>query len=253
MKKTLILCIVLFSLISCDIVDFYLNPTSSVEISFVHSWNDKPIQLLDVKYTNENGEKMSINKLKYVVSKIILKKHSNQVYTIKDYILIDLNKSRNFINFEEVPAGYYQISFVFGLNNEDNIDDAFQDLNAQNFNCPETYGGGYYYMQLEGEYLNSNDELTNYYYHTIRANDKSNPQNLVFQDTSFKVDLGIIEIGGLWSTQIIVNHDISEWFKNPYSWNLNNHNPGSTGDFDTQILMSENGKSVFSLKKTYID
>ncbi|MBL4905627.1 MAG: hypothetical protein JKZ00_06380 [Flavobacteriaceae bacterium] len=164
-----------------------------------------------------------------------------------------MNKSRNSISFEEVPAGHYQISFVFGLNNEDNIDDAYQDLNTLNFNCPGTYGGGYYYMQLEGEYINSNDDLTNYYYHTIRAFDNNNPQNPIFQDTSFIVDLGIIEVGGIWFTNIRVNLDISEWFKNPYTWNLNNHNPGSTGDFDTQILMSENGKSAFSLKNISIE
>ena len=49
------------------------------------------------------------------------------------------------------------------------------------------------------------------------------------------------------STAIDIEMDISEWFKNPNTWNLNEKDVNLMGDFDSQLLMNQNGASVFSL------
>jgi hypothetical protein len=41
--------------------------------------------------------------------------------------------------------------------------------------------------------------------------------------------------------------NIAEWFKNPNTWDLNVLNTVLMPNFDAQILMHQNGKSVFSL------
>jgi hypothetical protein len=41
--------------------------------------------------------------------------------------------------------------------------------------------------------------------------------------------------------------NIAEWFKNPTIWDLNELNTVLMPNFNAQKLMSENGKSVFSL------
>jgi len=40
--------------------------------------------------------------------------------------------------------------------------------------------------------------------------------------------------------------NIAEWFKNPYTWDLNELNTVLMPNFEAQLLMSQNGKSVFS-------
>ena len=41
--------------------------------------------------------------------------------------------------------------------------------------------------------------------------------------------------------------NIAEWFKNPNIWDLNQRNTVLMPNFEAQLLMSQNGKSVFSL------
>ena len=69
--------------------------------------------------------------------------------------------------------------------------------------------------------------------------------NLKFEDTSFTVDLGSIEIKENASIEIKMN--IAEWFKNPNTWDLNTLNSELMANFEAQKQMSANGKTVFSL------
>ena len=82
-------------------------------------------------------------------------------------------------------------------------------------------------------------------YHVISAVNTADPNNLIFQDTSFKVDLGVVSISA--TTEIEIKMNIAEWFKNPNTWDLNVLNTVLMPNFDAQILMHQNGKSVFSL------
>jgi hypothetical protein len=74
---------------------------------------------------------------------------------------------------------------------------------------------------------------------------RTDPANLIFQDTSFDVDLGAIKITN--NTTIEIKMNIAEWFKNPNTWNLNELNTVLMPNFEAQKMMSANGKSVFSL------
>ena len=118
-------------------------------------------------------------------------------------------------------------------------------LNSASFNVPAMLGGGYHYMQFDGKYKDTNNADANFNFHAIRAVDRSDPNNLIFKDTSFDVDLGAVQIGN--NTVIEIKVNLAEWFKNPYTWNLNELNTVLMPNFDAQILMSANGKSVFSL------
>jgi hypothetical protein len=41
--------------------------------------------------------------------------------------------------------------------------------------------------------------------------------------------------------------DVSEWFKNPNTWDLNEYDVNLMGNYDVQLLMNQNGSSVFDL------
>lgn len=248
MRKILLLFVFILSFVSCT-EDNDDNQTAEVTttFNFTHNWDGALVSNINfnaIQYTNENGELLSIERLRYVVSDIIF---SNNERTIELDIhnLIDVtNNVMSFTTQESIPAGTYEVSFTFGLDNEDNTEN-YIDLNSASFNVPENLGGGYHYMQFDGKFINSNMEEQGYNYHAIRAVDNPGPNPTFPQDTFFNVDLGTIGIAS--NVEIEIQMNIAEWFKNPYQWDLNVYNQMLMPNSTAQILMFQNGQNVFSL------
>ncbi|WP_298779503.1 MbnP family protein [uncultured Polaribacter sp.] len=217
--------------------------TVTVTLKFTHNWDGTPITATDFndfKFTTENGELVSIEKLRYLVSNITLDSQ------IKNYNLINIGENTDLeINFTDINQGTNNLKFTFGFADADNTDGIYQDLNSVSFNVPEMMGGGYHFMQFDGKYKDTNNEDASFNYHAIRAVDMSDTNNLIFEDTSFEVDLGTVEITNNAIVEVKVN--IAEWFKNPNTWNLNELNTVLMPNFEAQKMMSANGKTVFSL------
>ena len=154
------------------------------------------------------------------------------------------------LSFNEIEKGstYHELElyFTFGFKDEDNTDGIYQDLNSASFNVPSMLGGGYHFMQFDGKYKDTNNQDANFNYHSIRAVDRTDPDNLVFEDTSFNVNFNSF-IAEKSEVIIEVKMNIAEWFKNPNTWDLNELNTVLMPNFEAQKLMSANGKSVFSL------
>jgi len=244
MKKiiSLVLMAVLFS--SCDekkecCVNF--EPVS-VTFKFTQNWDGVPVtsaDFNDFKFTTQNGETVSIEKLRYVLSNISVGS------SVKNYHLINIGENTGAqLTFEEVSQGSNFLKFTFGFTDANNIDGVYQDLNSVSFNVPGMLGGGYHYMQFDGKYKDTNNADANFNYHAIRAVDRTDPANLIFQDTSFEVDLGTFDLKSDITIEIKMN--IAEWFKNPNSWNLNELNTILMPNFEAQKMISDNGKNVFS-------
>jgi hypothetical protein len=232
------LCVSIFIFSSCSSEEENINIT----LNYTHNWDGVPItnqDLNELKFTNANGEKVSIENLRYLISNISL-------LDAKNYQLINFSEnSGTSFNISNLTNGTYTLSFRFGFSDEDNIDGAYQDLNSVSFNVPGMLGGGYHYMQFDGKYVDNTDEEAGFNYHSIRAVDKTDPDNLKFEDTSFKVNLGTITVSNNMQVEVKVN--LAEWFKNPNTWDLNALNTVLMPNFEAQKIMSANGKSVFSL------
>ena len=224
------------------------NTNLSTTFNFTHNWDGIQVSNSDfntIQYTNANGEVMSIEKLRYLVSKITFSNPTSGVIVIDGYNLVDVtnNSKLFFIPTEDIPEGTYNISFTFGFNNDDNAQN-YLDLNSASWNVPEMLGGGYHFMQLEGKFVDNSAIETGYAYHSIRAIDNSGTQP-VFQDTFFNVNLGDVTL--LNNTTIEVKMNIAEWFKNPNQWDLNTLGNMLMPNFNAQIMMHANGQNVFSL------
>ena len=181
-----------------------------------------------------------MERLRYVVSNVNLGGES------KPYQLVDLGNNSGFeIIFNNVVQGVNNLNFTFGFSDTDNIDGVYQDLNTVSFNVPGMLGGGYHYMQFDGKYKDTNNLDANFNYHAIRAVDRSDQNNLIFEDTSFLADFGSVTITN--NTTIEIKMNIAEWFKNPNTWDLNQLNTVLMPNFEAQKLISANGKSVFYL------
>jgi hypothetical protein len=250
--RIILLLAISFLLYACaEDNDDNITPTVTTSFNFTHNWNETAVTSNDfntIQYTNENGESLSIEKLRYLISDITFTKSNGEQIVINDYNLVDLTNDDNLTYSPnvEIPTGTYSnVSFTFGFDNNDNIDGEYQDLNSASWNVPAMLGGGYHYMQYEGKFINEDAVETGYAYHAIRAVDRSDPDNLVFQDTFFNVDLGAVILSNNATFEIKMN--IAEWFKNPITWNLNDLHSMMMPNFDAQVMIHNNGQSVFSL------
>jgi hypothetical protein len=226
--------------------------STNITMVFSHYWNDMTIsnsEFNTLNYTNAHGELLSIERLRYLISDIEFTKMDGQTILLEGYNLVDVTNQTNlsYTPSQEISTGIYSnVSFVFGLINEKNTDGTYNDLNAASWNVPMMLGGGYHYMQLDGKFINSNNETQGYNYHAIRAADNAGANPTFPQDTFFRVNLGAITVGT--NEEINVTMHIEEWFKNPNTWDLNIYNQILMPNSAAQILMFENGQNVFTLE-----
>ena len=226
----------------------------SPSFSFTHNWDGVPIENADYEtttYINERGESLTLSKLVYLISDITFTDAQGNSFSAGDYNLVDAREGVNlsFTPDVVIEEGTYNVSFTFGFDDEDNAGD-YPDLNTADggvWIVPMMMGGGYHYMKLEGKYLNTQsvpETEVGFAYHAIRANDNSTSP-ITLQDTSFTVDLGYVVIGE--GSNIEVQMNVAEWFKNPHTWNLYELYSMLMPNFNAQIQMSENGANgVFS-------
>ena len=249
--KTRILAIICLTFVLCSCSednDISLEPVA-ITLNFSHSWNGTEITNADfneLKFTNENEQDLSIERLKYVISEVSLTHKSGVITVLDGYNLVDLTNTEglSFTTSKTIlPGDYTSITFRFGFSNEYNIDGAYPDLNTANFNVPNALGGGYHFMQFDGKYRDITSVEAPFNYHVISAIDPTNTNDP--KDTSFSLNIGAATIGG--NTNIQIEMDVSEWFKNPTIWNLNEYDVNLMGNYDVQLLMNQNGSSVFSL------
>ncbi|NND61601.1 MAG: hypothetical protein HKN48_00240 [Flavobacteriaceae bacterium] len=252
MKKIALLLSLSIAFVSCNNDDDSTPDNVSVEFTFTHNWDGDEITNADfdqIQYTNANGEQQSISKLVYLISDITFTDANGNSFDAGDYNLVDVRANTN-INFTpniEIPPGDYTVSFTFGFDDEDNESGIYVDLNSADggWNVPEALGGGYHYMRLEGMFIDAASNPVGYQYHAIRANDNTTTP-ITLQDTSFEVALGEVSVGS--TTNVEVQMNVAEWFKNPNTWDLNVLNSVLMPNFDAQIMMSENGAAgVFDL------
>ena len=246
--KELLLLYLLCCIASCS-DNTITNSRVQTTFKFTHNWDGELVTNTNfntIQYTNENGELLSIERLRYIISNITFTATSGENLVINGHNLVDLTHSTN-LSYSPttlILAGNYNVSFTFGLNNEDNAQN-YSDLNSVSFNVPENLGGGYHYMQFDGKFINSNSLEQGFNYHAIRAVNTLGETLTFPKDTFFTVNLGTITISD--NIEIEIKMNIAEWFKNPNTWDLNQLNQMLMPNAAAQDLMYQNGQNVFSL------
>ncbi len=245
MKKIALLITLIFAFISCNNDDDNTPENVTITIKFSQNWDGDDVSEANfgtTNYTNEHGEVMKIIKLRYLISRIVLHNSNGDDVEIEGYNLIDLTDENTltFAENTEIPPGTYtSISFIYGFNEADNIDGEYVDLNSASWNWPGMLGGGYHFMQFEGTFLDTDGNPQPYAYHngTARVSDG------VFEQNFISVNIDGFSFSN--DATIDIKMNIAEWFKNPNIWDLNNLSIDLMGNYDAQIMMNENGRSVF--------
>ena len=246
MKKIALLLILAIAFVGCNDDD---DSPSNVVMSIVLSqnWDGTNVTATDLEtteYTNQNGEVLKISRLRYLISKVTLYNSFGDAIELDGYNLVDIS-DENTLSFTKnavfPPGTYTRITFVYGFNEEDNIDDAYGDLNVADWAWPDMLGGGYHFMQQDGTFIDTNGDTQLYNYHNGTARVSAG----VFEQNFISVDLNDLSINS--NSTIDIKMNIAEWYKNPNTWDLNTLSGGLMGNYDAQIMMNENGQNVFSV------
>lgn len=242
------MCVAL-ALTSCgeDMDDNALS-NANINFKFSHTWDNTLINssnLTTQTLTNENGENINITRIRYLISKLQLVNSSGTTFTFDGYKFTDLENEDTY-NFtpenNSIPTGTYTLKFVWGFNEEDNIDGAYLDLNSASWNWPAMLGGGYHFLQFDGMYnVDTTPSPFNYHNGTARVSVGNFEQN--FAIIELETPLNITK-----NATINVNMNISEFFKNPNTWDLNVLDTPLMPNYNAQKMMQENVMSVFNVE-----
>ncbi len=253
MKKVILLMSMLVLITSCGNDDSSNTPPTDDDpaemfratLTFTQNWGGTEVTNQDygkTVFTNENGEQMTITRLRYLISRVVLINSQGQQFPLADYQLIDLGNpaTNTFLPPIDIPAGGYRVAFVYGFNEQDNVSGQYSDLNTVLWNWPEDLGGGYHFMQLDGNY-NVDADPSPYNFHNGTAREEPGvfiPNHVTFDNPQLTAV----------ATDVIINidMDISQWFKDPNLWDLNQMDVELMGNYDAQIMMNQNAQSVFT-------
>lgn len=242
------MCVAL-ALTSCsEDMDDNAHANANINFKFSHTWDNTLINssnLTTQTLTNENGENINITHIRYLISKLQLVNSSGTTFTFDGYKFTDL-ENENTYNFtpenNSIPTGTYTLKFVWGFNEEDNIDGAYLDLNSASWNWPAMLGGGYHFLQFDGMYnVDTTPSPFNYHNGTARVSVGNFEQN--FAIIELETPLNITK-----NATINVNMNISEFFKNPNTWDLNVLDTPLMPNYNAQKMMQENVMSVFNVE-----
>ena len=227
--------------------DDMANQSTTVTIRFSHNFDGSAVDnstFNQFNYVTEDGDTINITKLRYLISDIILQGASGTSVIVDGYQLVDVTAGTgfSFVIDGEVPQGNYTgLTFTWGFDEADNIEDAYPDLNAASWNWPDMLGGGYHFMQMEGMYKNQGVDMP-YAYHNGTARVSTD----VFEQNFFEPQLGAFTLNKA-NAEIEIQMDIAEWYKNPNTWDLNVLDIMLMPNYDAQKMMQANGATVFSL------
>ena len=191
------------------------------------------------KYINQAGNHFSISRVSYYLSQIKLIKSDNSSVLVKEYQYVDAdNTSSNKLIFNSIPIGdYIGIKFNIGLDSLHNISDALPTT-MENINMawPQMMGGGYHFLKIEGNFLDSLGQSFGYAMH-LGTNVCLIP---IMLNKKFTVSAD-----SKLSFNLVMN--INEWYKNPNIFDFNKDGNYIMGNMMLMKKITENGIDVFTL------
>lgn len=254
-KKTVYLLLLALLLSSCKKHDM----KAGLNVKFAFTYADEKLELNE-EYTIDTITSQNIievEEIKYFISELsFIDKDGKSTTFVNDsntahYVDINMEQTLNWTPTEELPIGIYEyIEFVYGFREETNVSHRFLNAPESMMFWPETLGGGYHYMQINGKYKLSDTatETRNFGLHTgigqIWENDipKEYIQNyVIIRDTQqiFIAESSILNLE--------ITMDVSKWFA-PEVWDFGVYGGAIMQNQDAQEVLKANAKNVFNIE-----
>jgi hypothetical protein len=209
-------------------------------INFDHTVDGTMLALNTGSYMNAAGNTYSVTRLRYVTSHFHLhpEDHNDPEFESDDpHYRMEGDASTRSLTLTDVPAGsYHELSLVFGIPGADNVTDAYPDLDAVGFDWPSGMGGGYHYMQLEGNWDAGTGGFATH----------TGPTGGMDFSIDISMDTNVVISTGE-TTTVTLYMNVNEWYANPNLYDFMDHDGPIMGNAATQALLQQNGANVFSI------
>ena len=163
LKNIAAIVVIAISLFSCSNDDEVISGNGNLKLEFDNVYNANNLAF-NTPYTNSNGEVVKINKLKYIVSNIVLTKADGTTFTLpksQSYFIVDeATAASALLNLPNIPAANYtkvsfgigvdQVQFNLGATGQGN----FLAL-AQTAGMMWSWSAGYKFLAFEGTFISS--------------------------------------------------------------------------------------------------
>jgi hypothetical protein len=254
----LALCMALFSCKKDPPVDDTVT-YGKISFDFTHKVSGSPLVVDTFLYTNAAGNVYQINEIQYFISDIKLKKTDGSEVVITEdngihYVDTDIPSTQQWGVAQNIPSGdYSSISFTFGINQVKNQSNMFLNPPENNMFWPEYLGGGYHYMKLNGEWIDTAATARLFNFHLgigqIYAGGVIVVDSITgFVQNYFEVNLPAssftITKDATKEVEIVMN--IESWFDTPHVWDFNYWGTNIMQNQAAMQTAKENGYDVFS-------
>lgn len=221
----------------------------SVTIQLEHRVGGLPLgeSMVDTPFTNAAGNAFGVTRLVYFLSDVTLTPRGGApaVAAGAHYVDHEEPATREIeLSLEEGVSELASLTFTFGLPPEANVSGAFVTAPESLMEWPESMGGGYHYMKLEGFWSHGDGEVVPFKAHSGAAGGT---------DYSVAVELdaaGLVVEGDALHLRLIMN--VEQWFEGPNLWDFRERfTPPMYGimhDAAAQRSLQQNGATVFSLE-----
>lgn len=229
--------------------------TGHLQIDFATEVDGASIRYDVLDYVNDAGNHYEVNEVRYFISRVKLQKADGTEVTIADnsgihYYDSDISFTSNWLISDELPVGNYEsISFVFGLDEVQNVTGYFVNPPETNMAWPDPIGGGYHYMQINGKWVSSRSNLTPFCLHTGIGQTYQDGSITGFVQNYFTVTLPIssFKIKDSETSTLTLMMNVNNWFRDPYIYDFNEWGGTIMQNQAAQEVLKANGKNVFSV------
>lgn len=224
------------------------NGTINLNFSFVND-NDS-LQLDSCVYQNPAGNLFEVNDVQYFISKVMLVDDAGNTLDITDnqgihYVDIRIPGTLCWNISDEIPVKHYtQISFLFGLEGEQNTTGYFPNPPENNMSWPDILGGGYHYMKINGRWIDEAGVKQPFNLHTGKISNGNS-----FTDNTFTVTLPLEQftVSKGQTSSITLQMNVNAWFSDPYLFDFNEFGGSIMQNREAQMVLRANGHNVFSV------
>lgn len=230
-----------------------------IAFSFSHKVNGLPLVIDTFQYTNTAGNVYLVNEIQYFISDVMLIRSGGTNVTIAEnngmhYVDTDLPATQQWSIAQDIPSGdYTSIVFTFGISETKNQSNMFVNPPEMNMFWPEYLGGGYHYMKLNGQWLDTADNPNAFNFHLGIGQTYASNVIVIDSITGFvqnyfqvTVPASSFTISESATTTVALVMNVESWFNTPNVWD---HNVWGTNIMQNQAAMQavkENGGDVFT-------
>ena len=239
--------LVLFALLCCACTH---EPSGHIKLNFSFVVDNDSLRLDTCMYQNAAGNLYEVNDVQFFISHVRLETTSGEMVEIADnqgihYTDIRIPGTLSWEIADVLPADEYKsITFVFGLEGEQNTTGYFPNPPENNMSWPDMLGGGYHYMKINGRWINPAGVRQPFNLHSGKiAADNG------FADNTFTVSLPLSQFAVIrkQTAELTLQMNVNAWFSNPYLFDFNVFGGSIMQNREAQEVLRANGGDVFGV------